>query len=139
MELFSHFDLCICQLNFITNAKVRNRNDTAGQLAMLSQALSKRESNSGCDPDEIYYQLNFYHFAVERQSGTGNCSPVTRKHYQKNYNLQMHILSCPMSMTKENMIKNNKPADAHFELSITKENMIKKTTFRCIFLSCPWQ
>ena len=62
---------------------MRNRNNTAGQLARLSQALSKRESISGCDPDEIYYQLNFYHFAVERQSGTGNCSPVTRKHYQK--------------------------------------------------------
>ena len=83
VELFSHFDLCIWQLFFMTKAKVINRNNTAGQLARLSQALSKRESISGCDPDEIYYQLNFYHFAVERQSGTGNCSPVTRKHYQK--------------------------------------------------------
>ena len=116
VELFSHFDLCICQLNFITNAKVRNRNDTAGQLAMLSQALSKRESISGCDPDEIYYQLNFYHFAVERQSGTGNCSPVTRKHYQK-----ITTFRCTFRVAHD-----KKLSDAHPLYSMTKENSLKE-------------
>ena len=41
---------------------------------------------------EIYYRLNFYHFAVERQSGTGNCFPLTRNHYyQKRKTFQLHF------------------------------------------------
>ena len=36
LPFFAHFDLCICLLCFITNAKVRNRKKkTAGQLAIL--------------------------------------------------------------------------------------------------------
>ena len=83
---------------------------------MLSQALSKRESISGCDPDEIYYQLNFYHFAVERQSGTGNCSPVTRKHYQK-----ITTFRCTFRVAHD-----KKLSDAHPLYSMTKENSLKE-------------
>ena len=37
---FAHFDLCICQLCFITNAKVTNRKNTAGHLASDEYSLN---------------------------------------------------------------------------------------------------
>ena len=41
----------------------------------------KEKVFSAANLEEIYDRLNFYHFAVERQSGTGNCFPLTRNHY----------------------------------------------------------
>ena len=40
LTCFAHFDLCICHLCFITNAKVTNRKNTEGQLASDEYSLN---------------------------------------------------------------------------------------------------
>ena len=40
LTCFAHFDFCVCQLCFITNAKVTNRKNTAGHLASDEYSLN---------------------------------------------------------------------------------------------------
>ena len=67
-------------------ADLEEKSLTKNSIKLCKKSLANRRPKktkvfSAADLEEIYDRLNFYHFAVERQSGTGNCFPLTRNHY----------------------------------------------------------